>query len=59
MSLDVIKHDYEAVLLSKLKDKEIDVVGLVRMHHKLRNRGSGIDILADVQAASCDILAKS
>lgn len=59
VSLDIVKHDYEAVLLSKLKDDEIDVVGLVRTHQKLRDQDSRINILAELQAASCDMLAKS
>jgi nucleotide-binding universal stress UspA family protein len=59
LSRVVVEHDYEAVLLSKLKDKEIDVLGMVRMRRKLSNQGSGINILADLQTASCDLLAKS
>jgi hypothetical protein len=59
MSLDLVKQDYEAVLLSKLKDQEIDVVGLVRIREKLGNRDSGVSILPHLQAASCDILATS
>lgn len=59
VSLDIVEHDYEAVLASKLKDEEIDVVGLLRMRQKLRSRESEIDILAAVQVASCDFLSKA
>jgi hypothetical protein len=59
MSFDLVKQDYEAVLLSKLKDQEIDVVGLVRIREKLGNRDSGVSILPHLQATSCDILATS
>lgn len=59
VSLDIVDHDYEAVLASKLKDEEIDVVGLVRMRQKLRKRDSEFNILAAVQDASCDFLSKA
>ena len=58
LSLAVVEQGYEAVLLSKLKDKEIDVVGMVRVRRKLRDQNPGSSILADLQTASCDLLAK-
>lgn len=58
LSPAVVEHDYEAVLLSKLKDEEIDVVGIVGMRRKLHNLDTGSNILADLQTASCDLLAK-
>jgi nucleotide-binding universal stress UspA family protein len=57
MSIDVVRGDYDATLLSKLNDKEVDVVGLRSMHQKLRHRDSASHLLAALQAASCDILA--
>jgi len=59
LSFAVVEHDYEAMLLSKLKDKEIDIVGMVRMRRKLINSDSGSSILANLQTASCDLLTKS
>jgi nucleotide-binding universal stress UspA family protein len=58
LSLVVVEHDYETVLLSKLKDEEIDIVGMVQMRRRLGNRDLGRSVLADLQTASCDLLAK-
>jgi hypothetical protein len=58
LRLAMVDRDYEEVLRSKLKDKEIDVVGMAGMRRKLRNRDTGSSILADLQTASCDLLAK-
>ena len=57
MSIDVVERDYDAALLSKLNDKEFDVVGLRSMHRKLRRPETATRLLAALQAASCDILA--
>lgn len=59
LSLAVVEDDYEAVLRSKLKDKEIDVVGFVRMHRKLGNQDPGSNFLTELQTASCDVLTRS
>lgn len=58
LSRAVVEHDYEVVLLSKLKDKEIDVVGMVQMRRRLSDQDSESNVLVDLQTASCDLLAK-
>jgi nucleotide-binding universal stress UspA family protein len=57
ISIEVVEHNYDAALLSKLNDKEIDVVALRSMHEKLRHPDSASPLLAVLQTASCDVLA--
>ena len=59
VSVDFVSGDYEGALLSKLRDEEIDLVGLIHMRDKLRHRDSEIHIIAALQTATCDVLTFS
>ena len=57
ISIEMVAHDYDETLLSKLNDKEIDVVALRSLRQKLRDPDPAIPLLAELQRASCDVLA--
>ena len=57
ISIEMVAHDYDETLLSKLNDKEIDVVALRSMRQKLRDPDPASPLLAELQRASCDVLA--
>lgn len=59
VTIDFISGDTGEELYSKLADDQIDLVGLIHMHDRLRHREMESQFIVALQSATCDVLCRS